>query len=55
MNPPFQAPTRPLALSDARAAGVSFPVACDRASAVLNAAGGVRDSRRTPERPEVLS
>jgi hypothetical protein len=55
MNQPFQESTRPSALSDARAAGVSFPAACDLASAVPSVVAVVRGCRRTPERPEVAS
>ena len=55
MNQPFQASTRPSGLSGARAAGVYFPAACGRASAVPSAVVAVRGCRRTPERREVLS
>ena len=55
MNQPFQESTRPSASSDARAAGVYFPAACGRASAVPSAVVVVRGCRRTPERPEAGS
>jgi len=56
MNQPFQAPTRPSALSDARAAGVYFPAAYGRASAVpIAIAIVVRGRRCAPEPREVLS
>jgi hypothetical protein len=55
MNQPFQESPRPSASSDARAAGVYFPAACGRASAVPSAVVVVLGCRRTPERPEVGS
>lgn len=55
MNQPFQAPTCPSALSAAPAAGVYFPAACGRASAVPNVAGVVRGSGRSLGHREVAS